>query len=266
MTTALLLSRKKQMAKLTFGPRMVKIFNLAVSKNARLYLYSLVFFLLPILSCNHPSKNIMVVWKDKDAVGISIPEDLVTDAKSATANNSIKITVQGASGSNRILGSYSINNQSVVFESAVPLMPGLTYVVSQNGKQLGTVQVPFEKNEQRPKLVNIYPLADTLPENQLKLYLEFSKPMHRGQSLDCVKLIDSRGDTMKNVFLDLQPELWDTTGKIITLWLDPGRIKRGLVLNQKLGNPLKRAEVYKLSVSMDWKDNRGMKLAKYYSK
>lgn len=226
----------------------------------------LVFFLSLIFACNHRSKNIMVVWKDQTAIGISIPEELVHHSSDAIKDNSIEISIQGAAHSTAMLGSYSKNNHTVIFDAAVPLMPGLTYVVKQNGTPLGTVQVPFAKNEERPKLVNIYPLADTLPENQLKLYLEFSKPMHRGQSLDYVKIIGSRGDTLKNVFLDLQPELWDTTGRILTLWLDPGRIKRGLVLNQKFGNPLKRAQVYKLTVSSDWKDNRGMKLLKHYDK
>ena len=254
------------MAKLTSGLRMVKIFKLIFHKNAGLYTYGPVFFLMLILACGHHSKNITVVWKDQDAIGISIPEELADHSSAALTNGSLIVSVRGTTRPTAILGGYTKTHHSVIFEPAVPLTPGLVYVVIQSGKQLGTVQVPFAKNEEPPKVTNIYPLADTLPENLLKLYIGFSKPMHRGQVLDYVKLLDNRGDTMRNVFLDLQPELWDTTGRVLTLWLDPGRIKRGLVLNKKLGNPLKRAQAYKLVILMDWKDNRGMKLGKYYSK
>ena len=40
-------------------------------------------------------------------------------------------------------------------------------------------------------------------------------------------------------FLDLQPELWNAEGTVLTLWLDPGRIKRDLIPNKELGIPLK---------------------------
>jgi hypothetical protein len=90
--------------------------------------------------------------------------------------------------------------------------------------------------------------------------------MTTGRSLSYIYLLDKRGDTLKNVFLDLQPELWDTTHITLTVWLDPGRIKRGLVLNKQLGNPLKTAETYRLVVMYGWKDSHGFKLPKKFTK
>ncbi len=90
--------------------------------------------------------------------------------------------------------------------------------------------------------------------------------MRTGQSLEHIFLLDRKGDTMRNVFLNLQPELWDTSGNVLTLWLDPGRIKHGLVLNKKLGNPLTQHAHYKLVVSTTWKDTEGLNLAKTYTK
>jgi len=53
---------------------------------------------------------------------------------------------------------------------------------------------------------------------------------------------------------------------VLTVWLDPGRIKRGLVLNKKLGNPLKNKESYTLIILQRWKDSRGVQLTKDYAK
>jgi hypothetical protein len=89
--------------------------------------------------------------------------------------------------------------------------------------------------------------------------------MRTGRALDYITLLDGK-DTMHNVFLNLQPELWDTTSKVLALWIDPGRIKRGLVLNKQLGNPLTDHDNYTLVISPDWKDGKGIKLAKPYTK
>jgi len=53
---------------------------------------------------------------------------------------------------------------------------------------------------------------------------------------------------------------------MLTVWLDPGRIKRGLHPNQLYGAPLQLNEHYTLVISHDWKDIRGAKLAMPYSK
>ncbi|WP_353482828.1 hypothetical protein [Haliscomenobacter sp.] len=90
--------------------------------------------------------------------------------------------------------------------------------------------------------------------------------MRSGESLQFIHLLDKNQDTLRNVFLNLQPELWDTTGTVLTLWLDPGRIKRGLTLNRALGNPLKMNETYHLVISATWKDQSGLKLAQTYRK
>jgi len=64
----------------------------------------------------------------------------------------------------------------------------------------------------------------------------------------------------------LKPELWDPTDKVLTLWIDPGRIKRDLVLNKELGNPLHSHQTYELVISGKWKDRRGLALGKSISK
>lgn len=222
-------------------------------RGARLYvLCSLVFFLMAMLGACTPSPGkVELIWKNNRATGIQIPKQRV--------DNKDKLTVKLAGKATTILGDVSDAGDAFVFTPVIPLSPRLTYLISDDGKLIGAVTVPADQSE-KPKLFAIHPQSDTLPENTLKLYLQFSKPMRSGRALDHVYLLDKNRDTMRNVFLDLQPELWDSTGTILTLWLDPGRIKRDLVLNRQLGNPLKKSQHYELVVSGDWKDTHGKAL------
>lgn len=254
------------MATLTFGHPMAKVFKLDITQ-ARLYvMYSLTFLLIVILnSCENQQSKIELVWKNKRATGIEIPNHLLKDFSSTDHNSSLKIVLLEHSNQG-ILGNFVADNTSLIFEPLIPLTPGLTYHILQNNIPIGEISVPFDDKPQAPELISVYPETDTLPENTLKFYFRFSKPMRTGQSLQFICLLDKNKDTLHNVFLNLQPELWDSSSTVHTLWLDPGRIKRGLVLNKQLGNPLKTKETYQLVVSQQWKDDRGLKLAKKYTK
>lgn len=255
------------MATLIFGLPMAKTSKRTSIKKAGLQLIcSLAFFFLIALSaCQKQEESIELVWKDQRATGISIPRQLIQNFSAAATDPSIKVVL--ANGNKRaILGKFSADNSALLFEPLIPLTPGLTYHILQNNQLIRQVFVPFNKNEKAPELLAIYPQLDTLPENLLKFYVRFSKPMRSGESLQFIHLLDKKQDTLRNVFLNLQPELWDTSSTVLTLWLDPGRIKRGLTLNRALGNPLKMNEIYDLVISATWKGQNGLKLAQTYRK
>jgi hypothetical protein len=86
--------------------------------------------------------------------------------------------------------------------------------------------------------------------------------MREGEALQYVHLLDENRDTVPAVFLDLQPELWNKERTALTLWLDPGRIKRDLIPNRKMGNPLQKGAWYTMVVSEQWKDVQGIYLEK----
>jgi len=239
---------------------MARIFNLSFIVNGRLYIkYGLLFFLLVIFfGCKNSNQQLTLVWKDHRAIALQIPAAAVSDA------THLKVVLPNSSKG--IFGDFKSADGLITFTPLIPLSPGLSYTILQDEKVVGHVNVPQNTGEPAPQLIAVYPASDTLPENQLKLYLQFSKSMRTGQSLTYVCLLDKNKDTMRNVFLNLQPELWDTTGKVLTLWLDPGRIKRGLVLNRKLGNPLKKSESYQLVISQKWKDTHGLNLSKAFTK
>jgi hypothetical protein len=89
--------------------------------------------------------------------------------------------------------------------------------------------------------------------------------MQEGIALQHIHLLQA-GDTLHEVFLDLQPELWNKEATALTLWVDPGRIKRDLQPNQRLGNPLIFGERYTLVVDGKWKNTAAIPLAQPYAK
>jgi hypothetical protein len=89
--------------------------------------------------------------------------------------------------------------------------------------------------------------------------------MQEGHALEYVSLVEG-DDTLRGVFLDLKPELWNLDGTLLTLWLDPGRIKRHLQPNQKFGAPLQKGKSYKLVVSKAWKGRNGKPLENNFEK
>jgi hypothetical protein len=126
-----------------------------------------------------------------------------------------------------------------------------------------SVDIPLSSSG-NPVVLNIYPSADSVPENLLKVYVEFSKPMRVGRSLEHITLLREGRDTIRAVFLELQPELWNHEATILTLWLDPGRIKRDLQPNMRMGKPLQEGIRYTLVVSETWADAQGNTLPEPY--
>ncbi len=229
--------------------------------SARLYQYSLVFFLLLIAACqNHTANKLSIQWENGRAKGVFIPKYLIEDVDKFPL-------IVSLNGSDRdVLGEFIKTDTGVLFHPLIPLSPGMEYGILQQSRVVGKIKVPANTANKAPEVVVVYPLADTVPENLLKFYIQFSEPMQTGNVLEHVFLLDKNRDTLDRIFLNLQPELWGEGDRVLTLWIDPGRIKRDLTLNKQLGNPLHKNQHYELVVSEHWKDHRGIKLGKSFSK
>jgi len=206
--------------------------------------------------------SVTVVSKNGKAVAVAIRGSFVKDE-----SISMRLKVQLIKPGERhpVLGDFRKDGSEVIFEPIVPLTKGLRYEVLLNDTLLSEIEIPIGDSE-APQLLSIYPSQDTLPENLLKMYFEFSEPMVEGSSLPHLTLIRNDRDTMRGTFLDLQPELWNSDGTVLTVWLDPGRIKRDLIPNKELGSPLKQGERYTLYVNKSWQSKNGVPLTKNYSK
>lgn len=229
-------------------------------------LCSLVFsFFLNSCSEHIEKKNsISIEWKENKAIGIFIPRNLLTSIPEDSIDKFLYINLPKSNSS--ILGEYKKTDDGIIFRPLLPFTRGLKYEVYLQNKLLGEIQIPTDDLSNAPVVLSIYPTADTLPENLLKIYIQFSKPMQEGEALKHVMLIKTPNDSLSSVFLDLQPELWNNERTILTLWLDPGRIKRDLQPNRELGPPLVQGAKYQLLIQNDWQDANGTELTNTYRK
>ena len=184
------------------------------------------------------------------------------------------VYVESAEGSSPlppILGSYSLREGMLHFYPRFPLEPGLRYraVFEADGHEnplSGIFLVPREETFPSTIVDQVYPSADLLPANQLKFYLHFSTPMSRGEAYRRIHLLDENGNKVDMPFLELDEELWDAQGQRLTIFFDPGRVKRGLVPHNQVGAPLEEGRRYTLAVDPGWPDAAGIPLKEEFRK
>jgi hypothetical protein len=170
--------------------------------------------------------------------------------------------VDGAAGLPPVLGTVERQGGAVVFRPRFPLQPGRRYRVvyrASDGAAPQTTWLDVAPAPARPptRLVRIDPTPDVLPENLLKLYLNFSAPMSRGEAYRRIRLLDEAGRAVELPFLEIAQELWDGDGRRLTLLFDPGRVKRDLLPHEEVGSPLRAGSAYALIVDAGWPDAQG---------
>ena len=178
-----------------------------------------------------------------------------------------------------VLGSYAVGDDGVLrFNPMFPFDPGRPYSVRFDSSRLPgresdaidpvVAVVALPKPDVKPTTVvdRVFPSGDRLPENQLKLYLHFSAPMSNVDGLEYLSLRDARGRAVEEPFLPLGAEFWDLDHVRYTVFFDPGRVKQGLELNERLGRPLQEGETYTLVVDPTWPDAEGNPLQAPFEK
>ena len=113
---------------------------------------------------------------------------------------------------------------------------------------------------------NVFPTSTSIPENQLKFYVHFSAPVQQGEAYSHIRLLDAEGTPVDAAFLEIGEELWDPNGTRLTLFFDPGRVKRELVPNLELGRALTAGKSYTLVIDRKWKDVAGCELREEFRK
>ena len=176
-----------------------------------------------------------------------------------------------------MLGLYRVEPGRVRFEPQFPLQPGVSYRAVFRPDHLPAAHAIHEAitalfhvppRPARPATVvsQIYPTADFLPENLLKFYLHFSAPMSRGHSYDHIHLRNETGQEIELPFLELDEELWNPALTRLTLFIDPGRIKRGVLPLEEIGPALESGKSYTLFIDEAWQDGMGQPLQKTFKK
>lgn len=186
-------------------------------------------------------------------------------ATGTQAGDELRVRVAGDSDLPAMAGELEAIDGRLRFTSRFPISPGVTYLASVGGIEREFV-IPELDPTPVARVVGVYPSADQLPENLLKFYLHFSAPMAVGEASAHVRLLGSGGERVPLPFLDLAEELWDPDGKRLTLFFDPGRVKRGLKPHEEEGRALLEGRDYELQIDAAWRDAQGRQMVGDYSK
>ncbi len=165
-----------------------------------------------------------------------------------------------------IVGTYRLSPGRIYFNPLVPFSESVPYLAVFGDSLDYPYQFAVPPDRPATQLLRVYPTTDRVPANLLKIYLEFSAPMREGEVYQRVRIYNQQDELVKQPFVPLQPELWDHSGRRVTLWLDPGRVKRALMSREAHGPVLEAGKSYILEVDGDWKDVHGQPMADGYSK
>ncbi|HEX4948979.1 MAG TPA: hypothetical protein VFZ34_20035 [Blastocatellia bacterium] len=174
-----------------------------------------------------------------------------------------------------MLGRYLVQADVLRFEPQFPLTPGVAYRAEFQAALLSkknvapissTFRLPPRDMTPTTVVTQIYPSSDVVPENLLKFYIHFSAPMQRGNIYEYIQLRNDAGQVVELPFLEIDEELWDTSLTRLTLFIDPGRIKRGVLPLEEIGPSLQAGKSYTLVIRRDWKDSNGAPLKTEFQK
>ena len=190
----------------------------------------------------------------------------------------IEVRVVGADGiasPTAVAGRYAIAGDGLRFTPLFPFDPGRRYQVRYHGSNLtaGHPEVRQETVALRAAapspptyVTELFPSADVVPENQLRLYLQFSAPMGSRGGLEHIRLLDAKGREVVDPFLPLDAEFWNADRTRYTLFFDPGRQKRGILPNREMGPSLIAGHTYTLVIAREWIDGNGNALGRTFTR
>ena len=161
------------------------------------------------------------------------------------------------------------DNGTLMFRARYPIAAGVRYRAVFHAPGGTFIERSFDGPQRRvtpsARVERIYPSADVLPSNQLRLYIYFSAPMSRGEAERRIHVLDANGTPLRGVFLPGQ-ELWDPNNRRLTMTFDPGRIKRDLTSNRAIGAPISEGRRYTVVIDREWPDANGVKLVASFRK
>lgn len=210
-----------------------------------------------VLNANSPRPTIEVVDVPPDQLS-AIAGTESRDAWTAILKISVGADQPAA------VGQYAIEEGAIRFTPMFPLDPGrqyhVTYTPPGGSPVTATVALPAPDTTPKTMVSQVFPTADVVPENQLRLYIHFSEPMGMRGGLDFIHLLDESGKDVKDVFLPLDAEFWNDDRTRYTVFFDPGRQKRGIAPIDQMGRSLTAGKSYTLVVDAEWRDGHGLPL------
>lgn len=177
-----------------------------------------------------------------------------------------------------VAGRYEVADGRVRFTPMLPLEPGRQYDVAFDpaavpGVNLGhlsrltaVVSVPAPAESAPTTVAEVYPTGPEIPENLLRMYVEFSAPMGIRTGERYISILDGEGRELTGALLPLDTDLWNGEHTRFTILFDPGRVKRGILPNRTSGRPLKAGGTFTIVVGREWPDAHDRPLAADFRK
>ena len=176
-----------------------------------------------------------------------------------------------------VAGVWSAAGGVLKFEPQFPLVPGVKYRVfcdlgavprtRLKGEAFSLpVSIPKPPAGPRVGVTAVYPSANRLPENTLRLYIHFSGPVARGDVYRHLHLVRDDGTVVNKPFLEIDQELWSEDGLRLTVLFDPGRVKRGLAPREEHGPILEEGRRFTFAIDANWSDLDGRPLLATHKK
>lgn len=169
-----------------------------------------------------------------------------------------------------MLGQHQVLESGVRFVPCFPFEPGVRYLAAfdrgsfchSGSSDVLTLafSLPRDVGAAATSVTQIYPSRDALPENLLRFYVGFSNAMERGRAETEIRLLGPDGAVVPDALYRAPVELWDRGMRVLTILLDPGRLKRGVGPNRELGPPLQAGRTYTLVIGAGMTDRFGRAL------
>ena len=113
------------------------------------------------------------------------------------------------------------------------------------------------------RVTEVWPAAGRVPANLLRIYVEFDRPMEARRIGEQVALLRN-GAPIEDAFVAIPDGLWGPEAKRLTLFLHPGRIKRGVGPHETLGPVLVAGDRVTLRLGAGLRSDDGVKLNESY--
>jgi len=215
-----------------------------------------------------------------DEYGLSLPQDVdaavsldLPDGLAGDPSDLLQIFVgtveECCDTKTPVAGRYVHENTVLSFTPAFGFSAGQDYVARVRrfqSEELVPFRVASDVAIAPAAVTEIYPSSEMLPENTLRFYIHFSVPMRPGVAFDYITLSDASGNADEAAFMRFKQELWNEDRTRLTLLIDPGRIKRNVATNVKLGPALLAGHDYTLSVDAGWPSADGYSVLPAFTK
>ncbi len=203
----------------------------------------------------------------------------VPDAKLDAARALLVVRTQESRDADgpAIFGTTTSDGGVVRYEPRFAFLSGVAYHAEFRGTELGlahlartfhaAVRPGTERaGEPAPRVVAVHPSGARVPANLLRMYVTFSEPMRARDIHAFVRVLDDDGAEVEQAFVEFEHGIWDDARRRLTLLFHPGRLKRGVGPNLRMGPPLEAGRRYTLVIDDALRDELGRPLGASFEK